>query len=214
MAEQQQRQGAPDQQRALTGQYGGVGMGQQSRQMGQQSRQIGQQTGQVSQMGGHSGQVGQMGQTSQMGQQMGMGLSEVETQQQRAAVEDITRAIQVCEWCADQCIQEADPMMVECIRLCRDVSELGETVLGLLPRNSRYAQAVLQTFDRAVQACAQECSQHTQGHCQECAEELVWTTDSVGQLLATFGQQPGIGGQQPGIGGQQPTTTGQQFYTG
>lgn len=125
------------------------------------------------------------------GQQgMGLALQDVETPQQRAAVDAITRAIQVCEWCADQCIQLADPNMIECIRLCRDVSELGETALVLLPRSSRYAQAILASFEQAAQACRRECGHHSHAHCQECAQVLGGTSQAVQQLLASSGGQP------------------------
>lgn len=123
----------------------------------------------------------------------GLALQDVETTQQRAAVDAIARAIQTCEWCADQCVQLADPNMIECIRLCRDVSDLGETALALLPRNSRYAQSVLSTLEQAVQACGQECGRHSHAHCQECSQVLGRAAEAIQQCRATAGeptQQP------------------------
>jgi len=136
------------------------------------------------------GQAGQAGQTApggggQLGRGMGLSLQDVETPQQRQLVDDVARAVQVCEWCADQCIQEADPNMVECIRLCEDVSELGTTVLALVPRNSRFAQSVLQAFEQAVQACGQECGRHQHSHCQECSQVLGRTAQSIQQFAGT-----------------------------
>ena len=161
------------------------------------------QMGQMGQMDQMGQQGGQMGQTSQMGRggQMGARLQDVESPQQREAIHAIARAVQVCEWCADQCIQHADQRMIECIRLCEDVSEIGETALTLVPRNSRHAGSVLGTFLQAAQACAQECSRHQHGHCQECAQVLGQTVSSVQQLL---GQQGGQMGQtsQMSQGGQ------------
>jgi len=141
---------------------------------GQQSsgqRTSGQQTG-SQQMGGQG-----MG-----GQQMQGRLSA----QQRSALTNVTQAIEVCEWCADQCVQEADPSMIECIRLCEDVAELGETVLALAPRNSRYTQPIVQAFQQALQACAQECGRHQHAHCQECAQVLSQVSRATQQLQ----QQP------------------------
>lgn len=109
--------------------------------------------------------------------------------QQRGAITDVAQAIEVCSWCADQCIQEADPNMIECIRLCEDVTELGESTLALVPRNSRFAQSVVQSFQQAVQACAQECSRHPHGHCQECAQVLSQVANSTQQLSQSPGQQ-------------------------
>lgn len=152
------------------------------------------QAGQTSQAGEQGGQWGsqrggqQMSHGGQQGGQMGVRLQDAETPQQREALHSILKAVKTCEWCADQCVQHADPNMVECIRLCEDVSELGETVIALLPRQSRYAQSVLGTFQQAVQACAQECGHHSHNHCQECAEVLGRTLEATQQLTGG-GQQ-------------------------
>ena len=137
-------------------------------------------------------------QFEQSGQQMGQRLQDVESPQQRMATDNITWAIQVCEWCSEQCIQLGDPSMAECIRLCEDVSELGETALRLIPRNSRHTQQHLQTLQQALQACAQECSQHHHSHCQECAEVLPQTIQSIQQYTDLFQQQGGQYSQQMG----------------
>jgi len=155
-------------------------------EMGSQTELAGQGTQQPG-AGGQQG--GQLGQGGGVGQQMGLALQDVETREQRIAVDDISRAIQVCGWCADQCIQSADPNMIECIRLCEDVAELGEAALALVPRNSRFLQPVLQAFEQAAQACAQECGQHSHAHCQECAQVLPQATQSVQQFVGSWGQQ-------------------------
>jgi len=124
----------------------------------------------------------------QMSQQMGgqgMRFSEIETPQMREMTQTIHRAAMACEWCADQCIQEADPMMIECIQLCEDVSELAEVAETFVPRQSRFERSVLQTLQQAMQACAQECGRHSHAHCQECAEELHRATDAIQQYLST-----------------------------
>lgn len=177
-----------------------------------------QQSGGTQQSGGmqRPGGMQQPGGTQQSGGmqhgaggEMGLRLSEVETPEQRMAVEDIGRAIQVCGWCADQCIQLADPTMVECIQYCEDVTELGEVALALLPRGSPYTASVLQTFAEAARACAAECGQHHHAHCQECAEVLGTTVETVDQLLATLG-----GGAQGGGTGQPVPAAGQPIQGG
>lgn len=165
-----------------------------------QGGQTQQPTQQFDQMGQQRNQ--QMGQ--QRSQQMGQRYQDVETPQQQAAIDEIGWAVRVCEWCADQCIQHADPNMVECIRLCEDVSELGETALTLIPRNSRHVQQHLQTLQQALEACAQECGQHQHAHCQECAQILPEVMQSIQQYTGSFQQ---MGGQQ--MGGQQ--MSGQQM---
>lgn len=144
------------------------------------------------------------------GQQMGMRLQDVQSQQERAALDAVVHSVEVCGFCADQCIQEADPHMVECVRRCEDVVELGETVLALLPRQSRQSQPVLQAFQQAAQTCAQECAQHQHAHCQDCAQALGQATSAIQQYLGQGGQamdqqmsQQGMGGMQQQMGGQQ-----------
>jgi len=153
--------------------------------MTQQYGTTGQQTGQTSQ------QVGQQPQqTGQTGQQMGLSLWDVQTPQEQTALNTIVQSVEVCEWCTDQCIQEASPQMTECIRLCRDVSEFGRTTLALMARNSPYAQTAADAFLNVANACAQECSRHQQAHCQDCAQTLGQATEAVQQYLSS-GQQMG-----------------------
>jgi len=63
--------------------------------------------------------------------------------QQRSALTNVTQAIEVCGVVRRPVRQEADPSMIECIRLCEDVAELGETVLALAP-----AQLAVHPADR------------------------------------------------------------------
>jgi hypothetical protein len=120
--------------------------------------------------------------------EMGMRLQDVQTPQQWEAVQQINYALQVCGFCADQCIQEADSSMIECIRLCEDVTELGEVALALLPRQSRFAGSILETFAQAADACAQECGQHHHAHCQECAEVLPQAAQAARQCSGMANQ--------------------------
>ena len=125
----------------------------------------------------------QVPQQGRQAMQTGQRYQDVISPQDQAAIENLARAIQVCEWCADECVQLADPNMIECIRLCEDVSALGQTALTLTPRRSQHTQQHLQTVLQAVQACAQECSQHQHTHCQECAQVLGQAAQSIQQSL-------------------------------
>ncbi|WP_135366496.1 four-helix bundle copper-binding protein [Halosimplex halophilum] len=135
------------------------------------------------------GSMGSAGMQSTGMQSGGMQTGGTLPQQYRTSLASVAEAVQVCGWCADQCIQEADPMMTECIRLCEDVVELGEAVLATVPRNSRFAGELVETFQRAAQACAQECSQHQHSHCQECASVLGETLTATEQLTGAGSQQ-------------------------
>ena len=121
------------------------------------------------------------------GQQIGLTLDDVLTGEMRLALEDFTKTAQICEWCADQCIAEVDPMMIECIRLCRDVADLARLNLALLARDSLFGPDAAETFVVAAQACADECAQHQHEHCQECARVCRQAAESTREMLATLG---------------------------
>lgn len=121
------------------------------------------------------------------GQGIGLTLDDVLTGEMRLALEDFAETAQVCEWCADQCIAEADPMMVECIRLCRDVADLARLNLALLARDSIFGPDVAEPFATAAEACADECAQHRHDHCQECARVCRQAAASTREMLATLG---------------------------
>lgn len=126
-------------------------------------------------------------------------------QQQRQALESVAQAAAVCGWCADQCIKTADPGMIECIRMCEDVVEIGETLLAVAPRSSRFTADLAQTFSRAAQACAQECGRHSQSHCQECASVLPQAAQAAQQLpMMGSGMQQGMGQQAQQMSQQPP----------
>jgi len=147
----------------------------------------------------------------QMGQQRtNLSLWDVQTPQEQAAIDSITQSIQVCSWCAEQCIREANPGMTECIRLCHDVTELGGVAQVLLPRQSNFAPRILQTFVQAAQACAQECAHHQHVHCQDCAQTLNQAVDSIQQYRQSQQGSMQTGGHQQ-LGGQQQSQTGGQF---
>jgi hypothetical protein len=159
--------------------------------MAQQIDQVGQNQVGQNQVG--QNQVGQ----NQVGQPVQQPMQPTGTlpQQHRTALASVSQAIQVCGWCADQCVQSADPNMTECIRLCEDVVELGETVLATVPRSSRFTADIVRTFQMAAQACAQECSHHEASHCQECAAVL---PDAIAATDQFVGASQGRAGSQPG----------------
>lgn len=154
-------------------QSGQTSMGQQG--IGQQGG--GQQYGQQG-VGGAMSQQGGGGQMTQQGGQFEDQLPG----EMRIALEDFERAAEVCEWCADKCIDEG-PQMAECIRLCRDVADLGMLNAKLIARDSVFGPEVAEVFARAAEECADECMRHPHAHCQECASVLSRAVDSTYRLL-------------------------------
>lgn len=104
----------------------------------------------------------------------------------RMALDDAVASMEVCEWCADQCIDEG-PEMSRCIRLCRDVADLARVSATFIARNSIFGPSIARTFADAAQECARECEQHPHDHCQECARVLTRAVQTTEELLATTG---------------------------
>ncbi|MFB9806194.1 four-helix bundle copper-binding protein [Haladaptatus pallidirubidus] len=151
--------------------------GQQYGQPQRQGQMQGQQYGQSEQQG-HQG-MGQRGQ--QMTQQIGQFEDQLPGEM-RIALEDFEKAAKVCDWCADQCIDEG-PQMADCIRLCRDVADLGTLNAKLISRDSVFGPEVAEVFANAAEECANECRRHQHTHCQECATVLSRAVDSTYRLL-------------------------------
>jgi len=146
-------------------------------------------------------------------------LEEALSDEMRVALHDFVQSATVCDWCAERCIDEG-PGMAECIRLCRDVSDLASLNADLLSRDSVFGPEAAAVFANAAEACAQECARHDHRHCQECAEVLTRAARSTRTMLASFdrpGGQPGggqwsgqpYGGQPGGASVQEPV--GQRF---
>ncbi|WP_266077991.1 four-helix bundle copper-binding protein [Haladaptatus caseinilyticus] len=165
---QSQQYGQPQQQRYR----------QPQQQYGQpQQQQIGQPQQQTQMTGGQQQQTGQEQMTRQVGQ-----FDDQLPGEMRIALEDFEKAAKVCDWCADQCIDEG-PQMANCIRLCRDVADLGTLNAKLIARDSVFGPELAEVFARAAEECADECIQHSNAHCQECASVLSRAVDSTYRLL-------------------------------
>lgn len=91
-------------------------------------------------------------------------------EEQRECVENCNEATEVCEWCADECLGDAE--MEECARLCSDVADLASLHARFMARDSAYSGQLAAACADACEACADECSQFDADHCQLCADVL------------------------------------------
>jgi len=158
-----------------------------------------QQPAPVQQGGAAGGQQPPQVMGSQQGVSMGLRFEQGITQEMQTALYEIADAIKVCEWCADQCLEEG-PQMASCIRLCRDVTDIGALNMQLASRDSMFSPQAVELFVSAAEACMQECSRHSHAHCQDCAEALNRAVQATRQALSSFG-----GGQGGVQFGSQPT---------
>lgn len=124
----------------------------------------------------------------QSGRQMGLTLEDALTGEMRLTLHDFVQAANVCEWCADQCIDEG-AQMATCIRLCRDVSDLALQNMKFMTRDSVFGPDLAETFAFAAEECARECSQHPHEHCQECARVLQRAAKSTQDMLESLGHR-------------------------
>jgi len=130
--------------------------------------------------------MGQPGGQMQPSAGGGLKLEEAISNEMRVVLHDFVQALNVCEWCAERCI-DAGPQMAECVRLCRDVADIASLNVQLLARDSVFGPELAEVFARAAEACAQECAKHPERHCQECAEVLPRAARSTREMLSAIG---------------------------
>lgn len=113
------------------------------------------------------------------------------TDDMRLALHDVTQAANVCEWCADRCIDHGVEM-AECVRLCRDTATLASVNARFLARDSPFGLDIAEAFATAAAECADECARHDNPHCQECARVLDRAVDTTWRLVDSIERsQPG-----------------------
>jgi hypothetical protein len=101
---------------------------------------------------------------------------------QRECLENCTEAAAVCEWCADECLGDAE--MEACARLCRDVADLASMHARFMARDSDYSGQLAAACADACEDCADECSQHDAEHCQVCADVLRECAETCRQMAS------------------------------
>ena len=85
-----------------------------------------------------------------------------------SCIEACLRCAQECEYCGDACIGRAE--MANCVRTCRDRSELCWMCSGYMSRGSSLAVALCRVCAVACEVCATECGAHQAEHCKRCAD--------------------------------------------
>ena len=75
-----------------------------------------------------------------------------------------------CNRCLASCLEEDDvSMMVRCIELDIDCSEICTLTASFLSRDSESASTLLALCGEICEACGDECSKHDEEHCRRCA---------------------------------------------
>lgn len=113
---------------------------------------------------------------------LGETVSKIEglSDEQRTCIENCNEATEVCEWCADESLGDAD--MEECARLCRDVADLTSLHARFMARGSTFSAHLAEACADACEACAEECDRHDANHCQVCAEVLKECAESCRRM--------------------------------
>jgi hypothetical protein len=76
-----------------------------------------------------------------------------------------------CDHCATACLTEPDvAMMVECIRIDRDCSDICRLAAAWMARDSRFVHQLCELCAAICDACGAECAKHATEHCRACAE--------------------------------------------
>ncbi len=93
-------------------------------------------------------------------------------EQNHELINMLARCAAECSHCATACLEEEDvKMLVRCIKLDIDCSEICTLALSFVARGSEHAQHILHECADICDACADECDKHSHmEHCQRCAE--------------------------------------------
>lgn len=79
--------------------------------------------------------------------------------------------VNTCNHCFSACLKEEDvKMMVECIRLDRECSEVCSFTILML-RKGKFVSKYLELCQMVCEACAEECGKYQHEHCKRCAEK-------------------------------------------
>jgi len=92
------------------------------------------------------------------------------SRRERECLELCRQAVEVSEWCADECAGLDG--MTECVRHCRDVTDVASLHCKLLARGSPHREALAGLCATVCRECAEECRQHDHDHCRTCTEVL------------------------------------------
>lgn len=94
-------------------------------------------------------------------------------EQNNALIEALARCAAECSHCASACLDEDDvKMMVRCIKLDIDCSEICQLAISYVSRGSEHVSQILKACSEICSACAEECEKHADhmDHCRRCAE--------------------------------------------
>ena len=90
-----------------------------------------------------------------------------------------------CNMCYNACLNEEDvTMMVRCIELDRECSDICSLTATILARDSENKERYLMICADICDACAEECSKHDHEHCRKCAEECKSCAKGCRELAA------------------------------
>ena len=87
-----------------------------------------------------------------------------------SCIEACNACFVACNHCAASSLQEPDvKMMVKCIALDMDCSQVCTLAAAAMSRGSAHAKAICALCADICQACGDECGKHDMEHCRQCA---------------------------------------------
>ena len=86
-----------------------------------------------------------------------------------------------CTACAQDCANQANADLTECIKFCSDCADLCQACVSLLARGSKFSPELCRTCADACDQCAQECERTGM---TECAEACRKAAEACRQMAA------------------------------
>jgi Domain of Unknown Function (DUF326) len=96
----------------------------------------------------------------------------------QSLIQTLHECMEACNHCYDSCLGEEDvKMMVDCIRLDRECSDMCGFLEQALVRGTPFASQLAAVCATICEACGNECKKHEHDHCQKCADACLKCAD-------------------------------------
>lgn len=92
--------------------------------------------------------------------------------QMQECIDTCFEVTEVCDWCADQCIEAGNEDLARCIRLCRDAADVANQCARLCSRQSEVYDQYAAVCADICQECLDECQQHDMEATDACVDAL------------------------------------------
>ncbi len=117
--------------------------------------------------------------------ELGTYLKGTDAERYHDCLEACVQCVVACEVCAEGCLHSDDVKeRLECIRLCRDTTELCVSAVIVLSRGSDQATEICRAVAETCERCASECEKYDGEMMRRCAEACRRSAEECRRIAA------------------------------